>query len=140
MASGSTLVPAAERERFEQDGYLIITGALTHDEVLYYREALDRAYLSAEAESLVAPGGSLHWLSAVARCPQVVRDLIAAITLNRERGSPELGVRPDRRALGQPVTPIWGRASSHFETYTRVLTESNTYDFEITTVPRAEIP
>jgi hypothetical protein len=38
--------------------------------VLYYLEALDRAYLSAEAQSLVAPGGSLHWLSAVARCPQ----------------------------------------------------------------------
>lgn len=72
MASGSALVPVAERERFEQDGYLIIRGALTHDEVLYYREALDRAYLSAGAESLVAPGGSLHWLSAVAHCPQVV--------------------------------------------------------------------
>jgi ectoine hydroxylase len=72
MASDSALVPVAERERFEQDGYLIIRGALTHDEVLYYREALDRAYLSAEAQSLVAPGGSLHWLSAVARCPQVV--------------------------------------------------------------------
>jgi ectoine hydroxylase len=72
MASDSALVPAAERERFEQDGYLIIRGALTHDEVLYYRKAIDRAYLSAEAQSLVAPGGSLHWLSAVARCPQVV--------------------------------------------------------------------
>jgi ectoine hydroxylase len=71
-ASDSALVPVAERERFEQDGYLIIRGALTHDEVLHYREALDRAYLSAGAESLVAPGGSLHWLSAVARCPQVV--------------------------------------------------------------------
>jgi hypothetical protein len=66
MASDSALVPVAERERFEQDGYLIIRGALTHDEVLYYRQALDRAYLSAEAESRVAPGGSLHWLSAVA--------------------------------------------------------------------------
>jgi hypothetical protein len=72
MASDSALVPVAERERFEQDGYLIIRGALTHDEVLCYRQALDRAYLSAEAERLVAPGGSLHWLSAVARCPQVV--------------------------------------------------------------------
>lgn len=67
MASDSALVPVAERERFEQDGYLIIRGALTHDEVLYYRQALDRAYLSAEAESLVAPGGPLHWLSTVAR-------------------------------------------------------------------------
>ena len=71
MASDSALVPAAERERFEQDGYLIIRGALTRDEVLYYREALDRAYLSAEAQSLVASGGSLHGSSAVARCPQV---------------------------------------------------------------------
>jgi ectoine hydroxylase len=71
MASGSALIPVAERERFEQDGYLIIKGALTRDEVLYYREALDRAYLSAEAAGLVAPGGSLHWLGAVAHCPQV---------------------------------------------------------------------
>jgi hypothetical protein len=44
MASDSALVPVAERERFERDGYLIIRGALTHDEVLYYRQALDRAY------------------------------------------------------------------------------------------------
>ncbi len=29
MASDSALVPAAERERFERDGYLIIRGALT---------------------------------------------------------------------------------------------------------------
>ena len=71
MASDSALVPMAERERFEQDGYLIIRGALTRDEVLCYRKALDRAYLSAEADRYVAPGGSLHRLSAVAHCPQV---------------------------------------------------------------------
>jgi hypothetical protein len=41
MARDSALVPAAERERFEQDGYLIIRGALTHDEV---RNLLDPAY------------------------------------------------------------------------------------------------
>jgi ectoine hydroxylase len=33
-------VPAAERERFDRDGYLIIRGALTPDEVSRYAAAL----------------------------------------------------------------------------------------------------
>ena len=38
------------------------------------------------------------------------------------------GVRPDRRASGQPVTSLGGeRRASHFDAYTRALTESNTY-------------
>jgi phytanoyl-CoA dioxygenase PhyH len=60
---------AAEREQFERDGYLIIRGALTPDEVEMYRTALDRAYLSATADGLIPSGDSLHRLGAVAHCP-----------------------------------------------------------------------
>jgi ectoine hydroxylase len=59
----------AERERFARDGYLIIRGALTPGEVEAYREALDRAYLSAAADGLISPGEPLHRLGAVAHCP-----------------------------------------------------------------------
>jgi ectoine hydroxylase len=59
-----------DEETFERDGYLIIREALTADEVRFYQEALDRAYLSAAADGLVAPGGSLHRLGAVAHCQE----------------------------------------------------------------------
>ncbi len=68
--SGIAQLSAAEREQFEEDGYLIIRGALTPEEVDFYRDALDRVYLSAEADGLVSPGGSMHTLGAVANCPE----------------------------------------------------------------------
>lgn len=46
----------AERERFDRDGFLIIRGALTPDEVGYYRNALDRVYTAAVAADQVNPG------------------------------------------------------------------------------------
>lgn len=61
---------AADRERFDRDGFLVIEGALTPDEIGRYRNALDRVYAAAEADGRVAPGGSLHQLSAVANCPE----------------------------------------------------------------------
>jgi ectoine hydroxylase len=70
MLAAPSTPSTAEREQFERDGYLIIRGALTPDEVETYREALDRAYLSATADGLISPGDSLHWLGAVAHCPQ----------------------------------------------------------------------
>jgi ectoine hydroxylase len=69
-ASGHAPVSTAEREQFDQDGYLIIRGALTQDEVEHYRQALDRVYQSAQATGLVRPGASMHQLSAVAHCPE----------------------------------------------------------------------
>jgi ectoine hydroxylase len=70
MLTAPSTPSTAEREQFERDGYLIIRGALTPDEVETYREALDRAYLSATADGLIPAGDSLHWLGAVAHCPQ----------------------------------------------------------------------
>ena len=63
-------VPAAERERFDRDGYLIIRGALTPDEVSRYAAALDRTYAAATSSGRVQPGASMHQLSAVANCPE----------------------------------------------------------------------
>src|SRR5258708_36397076 len=63
---------ATEREQFDRDGFLIIRGALTPDEVGSYQNALDHAYQSAQADGRVMPGESLHQLSAVAHCPEAV--------------------------------------------------------------------
>jgi ectoine hydroxylase len=62
--------PAAEREQFDRDGYLVIRGALTPYEAGFYAEALDRVYAAAQADGRIPPGGALHQLSAVANCPQ----------------------------------------------------------------------
>jgi ectoine hydroxylase len=61
---------AAEREQFDRDGYLIVRGALSQDEVGFYRDALDRVYSSQEAAGKIAPGTSMHQLSAVANCAE----------------------------------------------------------------------
>jgi ectoine hydroxylase-related dioxygenase (phytanoyl-CoA dioxygenase family) len=61
---------AAEHEQFDRDGYLIIRGALSPAEVDFYRGALDRVYESQEASGTIAPGTSMHQLSAVANCAE----------------------------------------------------------------------
>lgn len=63
-------MPATEREQFDRDGFLIIRGALTPDEVGRYADALDRVYAAA-ADGRVTRG-SMHQLSAVANCPEAV--------------------------------------------------------------------
>lgn len=68
-----TVVPSAEeREQFDRDGFLVIRGALTDGEVEYYRDALDRVYAAQQADGRVAPGASMHQLSAVANCREGV--------------------------------------------------------------------
>jgi ectoine hydroxylase-related dioxygenase (phytanoyl-CoA dioxygenase family) len=64
------VMSGAEREQFDRDGYLIIRGALNQDEVGFYRDALDRVYSSQEAAGKIAPGTSMHQLSAVANCAE----------------------------------------------------------------------
>jgi len=69
-AARTTTAPAAaEREQFDRDGFLIIRGALTSDEVAFYQDALDSVYKAAEADGRIAAGASMHQLSAVANCP-----------------------------------------------------------------------
>jgi ectoine hydroxylase-related dioxygenase (phytanoyl-CoA dioxygenase family) len=63
---------ADQREQFERDGYLVIKGALSQDEVAFYNDALDRVYAAQQTAGKVAPGASMHQLSAVANCPDAV--------------------------------------------------------------------
>lgn len=65
----------ADRARFERDGYMIIRGVLSPDEVAHYAAALDRVYLSETKAGRVPHGGPMHLLSAVANCPEMA-DLI----------------------------------------------------------------
>ena len=72
LASTASPDLAAQRAEFDKNGYLIIPGALTPDEVEHYRDALDRVYKAAEADGRIQPGASLHQLSAVANCPEAL--------------------------------------------------------------------
>ena len=61
---------AEQREQFDRDGFLIIRGALSPDEVSFYRDALDRVYADASADGRLGADGSMHLLSAVTNCPE----------------------------------------------------------------------
>lgn len=74
-ASASASALGAKIAEFERNGFAVIRGALTADETSRYQDALDRAYLAAEASGRIGLGGALHQLSAVAHCPEAV-DLI----------------------------------------------------------------
>ena len=63
---------AAQRERFERDGYLVIRNALTPTEVDFYREALDRVYDEQVAGGLIEPGTAMHQINAIEHCPDAV--------------------------------------------------------------------
>ena len=71
-ASTTSADLAAQRAEFDKNGYLIIPGALTQDEVDHYRNALDRVYADQQADGRVKPGASMHQLSAVANCPEAL--------------------------------------------------------------------
>lgn len=66
-----TPMSAEQREQFDRDGYLIIRGVLTPDEVGHYTAAVDRVYAEQSAAGNLGPNGSLHQLSAVTSCPEV---------------------------------------------------------------------
>ena len=70
LADDLAVSVAAVRAAFDRDGFVVLRGALTPDEVAYYREALDRVYLAAEATGRIPAAGSMHQLSAVAHCPE----------------------------------------------------------------------
>jgi ectoine hydroxylase len=80
-ASTTSADLAAQRAEFDKNGYLIIPGALTQDEVDHYRNALDRVYKAAEASGQIQPGASLHQLSAVANCPEAIGLVDHPVTL-----------------------------------------------------------
>jgi ectoine hydroxylase len=63
---------AEQRARFERDGYLVIPGALSEQEVEFYEAALDRVYADQVASGHVTEGKSMHVLSAIANCPEAI--------------------------------------------------------------------
>ena len=48
---------AQQRAQFEQDGILLIRGALSESEVAFYGDGLDRVYAAQQAVGRVSPGG-----------------------------------------------------------------------------------
>jgi ectoine hydroxylase-related dioxygenase (phytanoyl-CoA dioxygenase family) len=62
---------AEQRAAFERDGYLIIRGALSPDEVAGARDAIDRVHAAEAKAGRLGPDGSMHLLSAVANCPEI---------------------------------------------------------------------
>ncbi|HIW61256.1 MAG TPA: phytanoyl-CoA dioxygenase family protein [Candidatus Stackebrandtia excrementipullorum] len=64
-----------QREAFERDGYIMLKGVLTSDEVSKYGAAIDRAYESEKEAGNLGIDNSLHKLSAVTHCPELA-DLI----------------------------------------------------------------
>ncbi|WP_338090634.1 phytanoyl-CoA dioxygenase family protein [Planosporangium thailandense] len=70
---GTTWTPMspAQRDQFERDGYLILPGALSPDEVGRYRAAVEAVYRTKDAVGRLAPDRSLHLLSAVRNCPEL---------------------------------------------------------------------
>lgn len=65
-----TPMTARQREEFEENGFLIIRGALSEPEVAFYSDALDRVYAAEKAAGRVSPEGSMHLLSAVTNCAE----------------------------------------------------------------------
>lgn len=59
----------AQRKQFEEDGYVVVRGALRPDEVEHYAGALDELFARTEAAGELAADGSLQRLGAVRTCP-----------------------------------------------------------------------
>lgn len=61
-----------QRDRFEREGYLVVRDALSADQVRSYCRAIDGVYAAARASDGLGADGSLHRLSAVTSCPELV--------------------------------------------------------------------
>ncbi|HLY33303.1 MAG TPA: hypothetical protein VKQ07_02105, partial [Jatrophihabitantaceae bacterium] len=66
MPAGMT---SDERADFERDGYLLVRGALSADEVAFAQNAVLRARDKAAERGELDAHGALHLLSAVTCCP-----------------------------------------------------------------------
>jgi ectoine hydroxylase len=60
-----------QREQFDRDGFIVVPGVLTPDEVRFYAGALDRTYLAQADAGKLAADKSLHLLSAVTSNPDL---------------------------------------------------------------------
>jgi ectoine hydroxylase-related dioxygenase (phytanoyl-CoA dioxygenase family) len=58
-----------QRATFERDGYLVVPGVLTEEEIARYVSAIDRVYDREARADQLRPDGSMHLLSAATGCP-----------------------------------------------------------------------
>lgn len=72
QAAALTPMSKEQRQQFEEDGYLIVRGALSESEVAHYVQAIDRVYAAEREAGRLSPEGAMHKLSAVASCPDAV--------------------------------------------------------------------
>jgi len=64
-----------QRATFERNGFLVVPGVLSADEVAHYAAVVDRIYARRRADGRVAPDGSLHELGVATNHPELV-DLV----------------------------------------------------------------
>jgi len=64
-----------QHEQFDSDGYLVVRGVLSPDEVARYTDAVDRVYARAAVARELDTDRAMHLLSAVRACPEIA-DLI----------------------------------------------------------------
>ncbi len=67
--SAGGAVDALQQARFRRDGYVIVPGALSSDEVGRYAEELERVYSRERDADQLGTAGALHLLSATANAP-----------------------------------------------------------------------
>jgi ectoine hydroxylase len=60
-----------QRKQFDQDGFIILRGILSSDEVSHYAGVLDRVYAEQKEKGNLSPEGALHMLSAVTSAPEL---------------------------------------------------------------------
>src|SRR5687768_372584 len=66
-----TAMTDEQRAAFERDGFIVVPGALSADEVAHYAAAVDRVYREHAAAGALAADRSLHRLNAVDSCPDL---------------------------------------------------------------------
>jgi hypothetical protein len=104
----------AERAAFERDGFLLVRGALTGDEVAFARDAVLRARETARQRGELDGYGAVHRLSAVTYCPPLAflldhpatfRFVWSMLGWNVHVYHSHIDVHPPRPAA---PTPHWG--------------------------------
>src|SRR5215469_13679452 len=83
LADSDVIAPMTPEQRaeFEQNGFLVIRGALSEPEVAFYADAIDRVYAAEKAKGRLSPEGAMHLLSAVTNCAYAVGLIDHALTL-----------------------------------------------------------
>jgi len=88
-----TAMTDEQRANFERDGFIVVHGVLSEDEVAHYAAAVDRVYEEHAAAGKLAADRSLHKLNAVGSC----HDLAPLLDHPRVLGVGEIGLNKNTR-------------------------------------------